>query len=237
MPFAQVRDLLSRPDKDSYRQLIALLAQVRREEHPEAVPTLAYAHAHMATWSEEPPEALKDLEVHVDLKHSAWSVDRETWDDYGFGDDFDMLEAAYTGAGVPLLVRSSPRRAGTNGTVYVSKGTASGLFTLVWDEPEDLASSLGLDLEELDDTTLPGVVENFPDMLPYSAEADGYGVGLRWSLPEGYAHTWEQVCAYIDEREEEAIRLSDAAWAELVEWAEYVTAQHNEEEETTDEDS
>ena len=144
-----------------------------------------------------PVVAVEPEKVSVDLKWACWSEDRGHWDEYAPG-IFAKLEGAFKGTGGPITVVSCPRKEIRYGSVTVSKGKASGVFSTEWDSLEELADTLGTECDEA-----------FNEMIPYSVQTMEPGMDWEFSVK---ARTFASLMRKIDREESDLIARDKEEW-------------------------
>lgn len=147
-----------------------------------------------------------DVTKNVDLKWSLWSKDRDYWEDYvpGVWDQIGKLPVGQT-----IEINTAPKKEIRFGHVQITrsepkKWVAWGKFKTEWDEIDDLADSLGVDVEE------PYDREAFSELLPYTEGGIGVEVGF-----EVTASSAKALMAKIDKQEEILIEQDGKAWGDV----------------------
>lgn len=103
-------------------------------------------------------ETLPSETVEIDLKHSLWSCDLESFPE----DVLALMRAAFDGTGTALSVRTAPKREIRYGLVKIYHGCMEYQFHTEWDDTEALVSE---DLEELTDAQQTYLLDRVSDWL------------------------------------------------------------------------
>lgn len=166
-----------------------------------------------------PPEDQQFMDV--DLKWSLWSDSKDHW--IGYSDRADVwnaMVAAFHGRGPWICVWTAPRKEIRYGRVNISHHCADGYFRTEWDDPAELADTLGLTKglndDEWEDWLNSDEYQAFCESLPYNEHSCNGEPGVLVEF-EHNADTFDELMKLIDESESELIQESERQWNELVE--------------------
>jgi len=166
------------------------------------------------------------IKVHIDLKWSAWSADTSVWEDYApqtLAHIRDGIEGGvFEESGDTLEIISSPKKECRSmivamrpheGDLVVSVQTAT-----FWDDPNDLADTLGLRFNPITADWDPDEYACLVESLPFAGFSGEIGHEVQRSLVFSLETvTVEELLAAIDAVEDTLITEDEILWKELTE--------------------
>lgn len=168
----------------------------------------------MKTWEQyerdNDPEG-KTAEFKIDLKWSLWAADEGIWEEYA-PDALRHLKMMFNNT---VIIKTTPRKEIRWGKVWVT-GTsecedapgdlkASVHFESHWDSLEDLADTLGLDVDDED------ALENLRGLIPFTMSGEP---GLEVDADVD-ATSVAELLAKVDAIEDALLKMDAEEWAAI----------------------
>lgn len=139
--------------------------------------------------------------VHVDLKWSLWTTERETWDEYAPG-CWERMAAAFDGEAGPITILTAPRKEIRYGRVTIGRGEAHVELRCGWDDIGALMAMHDLDPER--DEHRDAVTSYFEGGDGFDPDGDTVGAIVQEVVS---ALTFRALVAAIDAMEELLLRV------------------------------
>jgi hypothetical protein len=155
-------------------------------------------------WAFEEAKALPERveAIKVDLTWSLWSLYKDYWEEQAPG-VWDKIEGLEVGKSIEI--ETAPRKEIRYGGVEISRTEtgwqATGQFFAVWDEAEELAETVGVEEDRIDEVR---------KVLPVTWEGPGVDVDIEVEAP-----TLEELMRLIDKREDVLLEEEKEAWTKF----------------------
>jgi len=183
------------------------------------------ANPTLQLWMDNPTPP-RQVKISVDLKWSCWAAYETHWLDRVEQEDIDKMRVAFEGTGPVCEVQTSAAKEGTFGNVVISKGRASGWFAQEWDEPHEIAETLGqydehgnwdtgdweppagMSQQKINDDCLAALIESLPGSMYAGA------VGIDWDF-DLRARKFANMLRRVDAEEDNFLAASKREWLAL----------------------